>query len=83
MTTNELASAAQRMQQKWSDLIKAEQQGATLLQLERLYSSYMLAVEEYNRCSAHKHTDQDLPEETNVPAAFGKTSSIRRKKKAS
>jgi hypothetical protein len=41
--------AEQRMQQKWYDLVMAEQQGASQQQLERLYNSYILAVEDYNR----------------------------------
>jgi hypothetical protein len=46
----ELEYAEQRMQQKWYELVMAEQQGASQQQLERLYNSYMLAVEDYNRC---------------------------------
>ncbi len=51
MTSTQLAYAEKRMKQKWYDLVMAEQQGAPTPALERLYSAYMLAVEEYNRCS--------------------------------
>lgn len=46
MTEREYAE--KRMQQKWYELVQAEQQGTSLQQLERLYSAYMLSVEEYN-----------------------------------
>ncbi len=45
-----LEHAQQRMQQKWYDLVMAEQSGASMQVLERMYNAYMLAVEEYNRC---------------------------------
>lgn len=51
MTETEREYAEQRMQQKWYELVMAEQQGASQQQLERLYNSYMLAVEDYNRRS--------------------------------
>jgi hypothetical protein len=51
MTFTELEHAQKRMQQKWHDLVMAEQQGASIPALERMYNAYMLAVEEYNRCS--------------------------------
>ncbi|GAC1632819.1 MAG: hypothetical protein NVS4B9_25200 [Ktedonobacteraceae bacterium] len=51
MTLAELECAERCMQQKWYELVRAEQQGAPRRALERLYSLYMLAVEEYNRCS--------------------------------
>ena len=38
------------MQQKWYDLVMAEQRGVPTQALERLYNAYMLAVEEYNHC---------------------------------
>jgi hypothetical protein len=56
MTTTELEYAERRMQQKWYDLVMAEQQGVPPHVLERMYNAYMLAVEDYNRCSA---TQQD------------------------
>ena len=49
MTETEREYAEQRMQQKWYELVMAEQQGASQQQLERLYNSYMLAVEDYNQ----------------------------------
>ena len=49
MISKELEYAERRMQQKWYDLVMAEQQGASVQTLERLYTAYMLAVEEYNR----------------------------------
>lgn len=45
----ELEYAKARMQQKWHDLVMAEQQGATEQVLERMFNSYMVSVEEYNR----------------------------------
>lgn len=49
MASKELEYAEKRMQQKWYDLVTAEQHGAAVQVLERLYTAYMLAVEEYNR----------------------------------
>jgi DNA-binding transcriptional regulator YbjK len=46
-----LEYAEKRMKQRWYDLVMAEQRGATEQVLEDLYSSYMQALEEYNRCS--------------------------------
>ena len=51
MTLAQLEHAQKRMQQKWYDLVMAEQQGASVQVLERMYNSYVLAMEEYNRCS--------------------------------
>jgi hypothetical protein len=81
MTPTELEYAEKRMQQKWYDLAMAEQKGATVSVLERMYNAYMLAVEEYNRCSAeyqHEHQEQPIP----VPVKQERTST-RHKKKAS
>ena len=50
MASKVLEYAERRMQQKWYDLVTAEQQGATVQVLERLYTAYMLAVEQYHRC---------------------------------
>jgi hypothetical protein len=52
MVSTELEYAEKRMRQKWYDLVMAEQNGAAMPVLERMYNAYMLAVEEYNRCSA-------------------------------
>ena len=81
MTPTELEYAEKRMQQKWYDLAMAEQKGATVSVLERMYNAYMLAVEEYNRCSAeyqHEHQEQPIL----VPVKQERTST-RHKKKAS
>jgi hypothetical protein len=53
----ELEYAERRMQQKWYDLVAAEQQGAAIQVLERLYTAYMLAVEQYNRCVEEDQRD--------------------------
>jgi hypothetical protein len=52
MTLAQLEHAQKRMQQKWYELVMAEQHGASVHVLERMYNSYVLAMEEYNRCSA-------------------------------
>ena len=81
MTPTELEHAEKRMQQKWYDLAMAEQKGATVPALERMYNAYMLAVEEYNRCSAeYQRTQQEQP--IPVPVQQDRTST-RHKKKAS
>ncbi len=81
MTPTELEYAEKRMQQKWRDLAMAEQKGATVSVLERMYNAYMLAVEEYNRCSAdYQREHQEQP--VQVPVKQERTSS-RHKKKAS
>ena len=49
MTPSELTSSEQRMQQKWHDLVMAEQQGTSMLVLEQMYNDYIVAVDEYNR----------------------------------
>ena len=51
MTLAELENAEQRMQRQWYGLVMAEQEGEPLEVLEQLYDSYILLVEEYNRCS--------------------------------
>ncbi len=48
---NELEYAQKRMQQKWFDLAMAEQRGAAVPVLERMYNAYVLAMEEFNRRS--------------------------------
>src|SRR6266487_815496 len=52
MTAQELEHAEKRMQQKWYDLVMAEQTGAATPVLERMYNAYMQEVEENNRCSS-------------------------------
>ncbi|GCE19243.1 hypothetical protein [Dictyobacter kobayashii] len=51
MTPAELEHAHQRMQQRWYELVQAEQQGASTHELERLYDRYMRSVEVYNQGS--------------------------------
>ncbi len=51
MTLTELEHAEKCMQQQWHDLVMAEQQGTSLEILEQMYDTYILLVEEYNRCS--------------------------------
>jgi hypothetical protein len=43
--------AEQRMQQQWHDLVMAEQAGAPLAVLERMYDLYILLAQEYNACT--------------------------------
>ncbi len=66
------------MRQKWYDLVMAEQQGASMQVLERMYNLYMLAVEEYNHCSRQLHDEPQPVDHTPAPAQR-----IRHKKKAS
>ncbi|MBV9712834.1 MAG: hypothetical protein JO011_18190 [Ktedonobacteraceae bacterium] len=81
MTPKELEYAEKRMQQKWYDLVMAEQKGAAIPTLERMYNAYMLAVEEYNRCSTeYQQSQQEQP--IPVPVKQEKTPA-RHKKKAS
>lgn len=61
MSRTQLERAEERMEQKWYDFVMADQQGAPTPNLERLYTSYMLAVEEYNHCRevAEQQQQQD------------------------
>jgi hypothetical protein len=59
MTLAQLEHAQKRMQQKWYELVMAEQRGTPIQVLERMYSSYVLAMEEYNRCSAEYQAEGD------------------------
>lgn len=66
MTLAQLEYAQKRMQQKWYELAMAEQHGAAMPALERLYNAYVLAMEEYNRCSSeyqreHHCTHDPIP----------------------
>lgn len=79
MTPTELERAERRMQQKWYDLAMAEQKGVAVQVLERMYNAYMLAVEEYNRCSAeyqHEHQEQPI----SVPVKQERTSTGHKRK---
>lgn len=59
--SRELEYAEKRMQQKWYELVTAEQQGASMQVLERMYQTYLLAVDEYNRCSPQQQVDRPSP----------------------
>jgi len=72
MISTELEYAEKRMRQKWYDLVMAEQKGASIPVLERMYNAYMLAVEEYNRCSASAPAEQ--PEQAS-PTSTQRTTS--------
>jgi hypothetical protein len=58
MTLAQLEHAQKRMQQKWYELAMAEQRGVAVAVLERMYNVYVLAMEEYNRCSAEYQREQ-------------------------
>jgi hypothetical protein len=64
MILAQLEHAQKRMQQKWYELAMAEQRGVAVAVLERMYNAYVLAMEEYNRCSAEyqrEHQDESAP----------------------
>ena len=50
MTQTDLERTQKAMQEQWYDLIAAEQEGSPLDVLERMYDTYILLAEEYNRC---------------------------------
>jgi hypothetical protein len=58
MTLAQLEHAQQRMQQKWYELAMAEQRGVAVAVLERMYNAYVLAMEEYNRCTDEYQREQ-------------------------
>jgi hypothetical protein len=58
MTQTDLEHAQKAMQQQWYDLITAEQQGSSLDELERMYDTYILLAEEYNRCYEASQQEQ-------------------------
>jgi hypothetical protein len=72
MTLAQLEHAQKRMQQKWYDLVMAEQRGVSIQVLERMYNSYVLAMEEYNRCSA-EHQRECQVESDPIPVTQNKT----------
>ena len=72
MTLAQLEHAQKRMQQKWYDLVMAEQRGVSIQVLERMYNSYVLAMEEYNRCSA-EHQRECQVESGPIPVTQNKT----------
>jgi hypothetical protein len=74
MIPAKLMSAEKRMKQKWRDLALAEQQGASPPVLERMYNAYILAVEEYNRCSS------ELQQQEEASSASSERNNKRRRK---
>ncbi|GCE26869.1 hypothetical protein KDA_23530 [Dictyobacter alpinus] len=64
MTPAELERAHQSIEQKWYELVQAEQQGASVQDLERKYEKYLRAVDDYNRRSA---AYQDKPRKRRFP----------------
>jgi hypothetical protein len=49
-TPADLQRLDRRMQQRWFDLAMAEQRGQPAHALERMYSAYMVALEDYITC---------------------------------
>ena len=85
MTSTPLAYAERRMQQRWYDLAMAEQNGATVQVLERMYNAYIRAVDEYNRHLAVVQS-QPQPAPPSEPGNDRHASELhteKRKKKAS
>ena len=58
MTMQELEQVEKNMQRQWHDLVTAEQEGAALETLERMYDTYILLAEEYNRCSEESRREE-------------------------
>lgn len=50
MRQTDLARAEQRVQRKWFDLAMAEQRQQPVHVLERMYQTYLAAMNEYERC---------------------------------
>lgn len=80
MASKELEFAEKRMQQKWYELVMAEQQGAVVQVLERMYTSYVLAVEVYNRCLAD---EQRVQGQVSIPVPAPALSPRKSARKAS
>ena len=82
MTSTPLAHAEKRMQQRWYELVMAEQNGAAEQVLERMYNAYIRAVDEYNRrlAAVQSHATS---EETQHTEALSERHAGKRKKKAS
>jgi hypothetical protein len=49
MSPAELKHSRQSMQQRWYELVQADQRGDAPQELERMYDLYLQAVERYNR----------------------------------
>jgi hypothetical protein len=74
MISKEVEYAKRRMQQKWYEFVMEEQRGGEIPVLERMYSAYMLAVEEFNRYSAVQQSEQQTqpkPTKKSVPPVGG------------
>ena len=79
MTLAQLESAQKRMQQKWYDLAMAEQRGDALPVLERMYNTYVLAMEEYNRRSEEYQREMQVESGENGESSPG---AVKRKNAA-
>jgi hypothetical protein len=62
MIPAELEHSYQSMQQRWYELVQAEQRGASSQDLERLYDLYLHAVERYNRAIEADQLDHQEPD---------------------
>lgn len=82
MTSTPLAHAEKRMQQRWYELVMAEQNGAAEQVLERMYNAYIRAVDEYNRRLATMQSHA-TSEESQQTEAISERHAGKRKKKAS
>ena len=76
MTLAQLEYAQKRREQKWYELAMAEQHGAATPALERLYNGYVLAMEEYNRCSA-EYQSECQAESDPIPVKQKKTTTSK------
>lgn len=68
MTATPLEYAEKRMQQRWYELVKAEQDGASTPVLERMYNAYIRAVDEYNQRLV-QNQDVTIPAPPSPPPA--------------
>ncbi|GCE48191.1 hypothetical protein EI42_04189 [Thermosporothrix hazakensis] len=80
MTSEEVECAEKRMKQRWYDLVTAEQQGASLQTLDRMFNAYMLAVEEYNHCAERYLVEQAAAQHPETGSTVQKR---KRRRKAS
>ena len=82
MTSTPLAHAEKRMQQRWYELVMAEQNGTAEQVLERMYNAYIRAVDEYNRrlAAIQSHAPSEEAQHTD---AISERHAGKRKKKAS
>ena len=61
MTHVDIEYAGARMRQRWRELVQEEQAGASMQVLERMFSAYMLALEEYNHCVEMAQQEEQEP----------------------